>query len=80
MANPVRLSALCLLIDGETSVGNLADQLDMSQSALSQHLKILKDAGVVTMRRDHRVVYYKTSDEKVLQLIGLLKDLYCPTE
>lgn len=77
LSNPSRLAALCLMMEREVSVNELAKEVGLSQSALSQHLKILRDEGLVSVRRDHRTVYYQTSDEKLLKLIQLMKELYC---
>ncbi len=72
LSNRYRLMVLCLLSDGELSVGQLNQQIPLSQSALSQHLSVLRDAGVVETRRQSQTIYYRLSDP---QLIGLLSAL-----
>jgi ArsR family transcriptional regulator len=58
LSDPTRLGILERLCDGERCVCDLMDSLDAAQSRLSFHLKVLKDAGLVTDRRDGRWVYY----------------------
>ena len=78
LANEQRLFILCMLSQGsEMTVGELNDQLDLSQSALSQHLKKLKDQGYVQSRKDGLNVFYRIAKEDVLEIIGLLHKLYC---
>jgi DNA-binding transcriptional ArsR family regulator len=62
------------------TVGQLNEQLDLSQSALSQHLKKLKDQGYVQSRKDGLNVFYRIAKEDVLEIIGLLHKLYCGPE
>ncbi|MFT7144917.1 MAG: DNA-binding transcriptional ArsR family regulator [Alphaproteobacteria bacterium] len=77
LSNPARLGALCLMLEDEISVNDLAGELDIEQTALSQHLKLLRDNNLVEVRRDHRTLYYRTTDAKLSTLIGVLKELYC---
>lgn len=79
LANRKRLSLLCRIGEEEVSAGELAEFLDMSPSALSQHLRRLKDAGIVETRREHRVIYYRLSDSNTRKIITLLKSIYCPS-
>src|SRR5690606_30187058 len=58
LANERRLQVLCLLAGGERSVGEINQMLDLSQSALSQHLAVLREEGLVQTRRDAQLVYY----------------------
>lgn len=75
--NPRRLLVLCLLIEnGEMSVGSLLEHLDLSQSALSQHLARMREEGLVTYRRASQTLYYRIDDERVRKLIAALKDIY----
>lgn len=64
LANPVRFRALCLLRRGEMSVRILADVLGVSQSDLSYHLRVLRQARLVAMRQDGCHVYYRLADER----------------
>lgn len=79
MGNPNRLLALCYLADaGEMPVGRLAEAVGLSQSALSQHLAKLRSDGLVGTRKEAQTVYYRLSDARVLPLLTLLRDQFCP--
>ena len=74
-----RLLVLCYLSDaGELSVGDLAERVGLSQSALSQHLAKLRAQGLVATRKQAQTVYYRIVQPKVLTLLTVLQDLYCP--
>ena len=79
LANPQRLRILCLLIEQEMPVGQINEQVDLSQSALSQHLAILREKGLVTTRKQAQTVYYRVAEGPVTAIIQTLHDLYCPT-
>ncbi len=79
VGNEHRLLVLCLLIErGEASVGTLLEQVDLSQSALSQHLARMRDEGLVAFRRDAQTLYYRIADPAVEQLVAALKAIFCP--
>jgi DNA-binding transcriptional ArsR family regulator len=81
MANPKRLMILCCLVKGEVAVGALANQVGLSQSALSQHLSKLRAQKLVKTRRDAQTIYYSSSSESVLKVLETLEDIYCtPTQ
>ncbi len=78
VGNEQRLLVLCLLIEqGEASVGALLEQVQLSQSALSQHLARMREEGLVTFRRDAQTLYYRIADPAVEKLVAVLKDIYC---
>lgn len=77
LSNPQRLALLCYLGEEECSVGDLADMLGMSPSALSQHLTRLKEAKIVTTRREHNKIFYKLTSKKTMAIIKALKKIYC---
>ncbi len=77
MANPHRLMILCYLVDGEYSVGELNSNLDLSQSALSQHLAILRTSGLVSTRRQQQTIYYSLASPQVQSLIDELYRQFC---
>ena len=79
IANEKRLLTLCRLMEGECSVGNLADRVGLSPSALSQHLNRLRQDGLVETRRDGQTIYYRLADSRVEVLIRLLYDQFCKT-
>lgn len=80
LANDRRLLILCKLIEtGEATVGALADDVGLSQSALSQHLARMREEGIVTFRRDAQSLWYRIADPRVESLLGTLHRLYCQT-
>jgi len=80
LANPDRLLLLCQLSQGERSVSDLEEALDIRQPTLSQQLGVLRSEGVAATRREGKRIYYRVADEKLLRLLGTLYELYCPQE
>ncbi len=78
LANERRLMILCQLADGELSVGALLPRVGLSQSALSQHLALLRDEGIVATRREGQSVFYRVSDPAAMQVIATLAGIFCP--
>ncbi|MGQ9684851.1 MAG: ArsR/SmtB family transcription factor [Thiobacillaceae bacterium] len=77
MSHPLRLKILCVLGNREVSVQDIVDHVGTSQSNISQHLAILRDKGVLRTRKDANRVYYRVSDTRTLQLIGMMRDVFC---
>lgn len=77
MANPQRLRVLCLLIEREMSVGEINGLVELSQSALSQHLAVLREKQLVTTRREAQTVYYSVHDGLVHDIIASLHGAFC---
>jgi len=73
-----RLMILCNLAEGERSVGDLAGELGMSQSSLSQHLARMRGEGLVDTRRESQTVYYRLREGEARSVIELLYNIYCP--
>lgn len=78
LGNESRLMICCLLGDGELSVSELNTAISLSQSALSQHLGRLREAGLVSTRKDKQTVYYKLEGRGAQAVIQTLKVIYCP--
>lgn len=79
LANEPRLLVLCHLAEGqELAVGDLAQKVGLSQSALSQHLAKLREQGLVTTRKEAQTVFYSVCDPNAFQVLSLLQDLFCP--
>lgn len=78
LSNQHRLMILCSLIDDELSVTELNDRTHLSQSALSQHLASLRNAGLVQTRREAQTIFYQLQGNEAIQIIGVLKSIYCP--
>ena len=76
MANEKRLYILCNLLDGELSVNDLAERVELSQSALSQHLAILRQEQFVQTRKESQTVFYSLHGEDTQQVMQLLHKLY----
>ena len=75
LSDDTRLEIVEMLRDGERCVCDLMGALDAAQSRLSFHLKVLKDAGIVTDRRHGRWVYYSLSKEALDEASGFIKSL-----
>ena len=79
LANESRLMIVCVLAEGEMSVGQLNQRIKLSQSALSQHLAVLREQGMVQTRRESQTIYYRLADTTAIDIIQLLHDVYCET-
>src|SRR3974390_2896777 len=78
VANERRLMILCLLIvEDEMTAGRLAEEVELSQSACSQHLAKMREEGLVTFRREAQSIHYRVADPNVKRLIATLKSIYC---
>lgn len=78
LSNPRRLLILChLLQEGETSVSGLAGTSGLSQSALSQHLAMMRAEGLVRTRKEGLNVFYSISDNRIQDLMGALETIFC---
>ncbi|MBR9909157.1 MAG: helix-turn-helix transcriptional regulator [Gammaproteobacteria bacterium] len=78
LANQNRLMIVCTLLGKELSVGELNQTVPLSQSALSQHLASLREAELVSTRREGQTIYYRLNGDKAQRVVSLLKDMYCP--
>ncbi len=77
MANQSRLMILCQLAEREMSVGELLESIPLSQSALSQHLSMLRRENIVSTRRIAQSIMYSLESEDARVLINALYELYC---
>lgn len=80
LGNEKRLMILCQLGGGELSVGQLQPLVGLSQSALSQHLALLREEGVVATRRSGQTIHYRLVDPAAARVIETLAELFCPPE
>lgn len=78
LGNEHRLMILCTLAQHELSVGELNQQVALSQSALSQHLGQLRASGLVSTRKEAQTVYYRLEGEAAIKVIKVLQSIYCP--
>ena len=77
LANEQRLCILCTLLDRPLSVSELNAEVDLSQSALSQHLAVLREGGLVAAERQAQTVTYSVPDGDVRRVLGVLQDIFC---
>ncbi|MFD0848117.1 ArsR/SmtB family transcription factor [Sphingosinicella xenopeptidilytica] len=78
IGNGRRLMMLCKLVEhGERTVGDLAADVGLSQSALSQHLAKMRDEGLVAFRRESQTLWYRIADPRIEALLAELYKLYC---
>ncbi len=80
LGNEYRLLILCVLSEGEFSVGELNERVELSQSSLSQHLAVLRQQGLVTTRREAQTIFYQLADTPALKIIQLLHQIFCGPE
>ena len=78
LGNERRLMILCQLTAGERSVGELLPLVGLSQSALSQHLAVLRDEAIVATRRDGQSIWYRISDAAAIKVVATLAEIFCP--
>lgn len=78
LGNDSRLLILCYLDGKELSVSELNRCLDLSQSALSQHLAVLRRDGLVRTRRESQTIYYSLNGDTAITIIRTLHELFCP--
>ncbi len=77
MANQSRLLILCYLLEGEKSVQQLQEHVEMNQSALSQQLALLRGEKLVTTRREAQSIYYSIASSEAEQLLQTLYAIFC---
>ena len=75
MANPKRIAIVEILSQGECCVGQLAKALETSVSAVSQHLRTMKDKGVVLNRKDAQTVYYRLKNPRIIEGCHLVREI-----
>jgi len=76
ISNEKRLAILALLLRGEMTVGSIADKVELSQSALSQHLAKLRSLDLVDTRRDRQMIYYSCNSDAVRQVLQTLDGIF----
>lgn len=77
IAHPLRLKILCVVGEQEACVQEIVDAVGTSQSNISQHLAILRDKDVLSTRKDANRVFYRVSDQRTLQLIAMMREVFC---
>lgn len=77
LGNEQRLMILCQLVEEELGVGALLSRMSLSQSALSQHLAVLRDANLVQTRREGLQVFYSIAPGPAKEILSTLHSIYC---
>ncbi|HEY0274801.1 MAG TPA: metalloregulator ArsR/SmtB family transcription factor [Paenirhodobacter sp.] len=77
LSHPDRLQICCALVDTELSVRALEDCLSIRQPGLSQQIAALREAGMITGRKEGRHIYYRLADPRVVDFIATLHRLFC---
>jgi ArsR family transcriptional regulator len=77
LSNHYRLMIVCTLSHSELTVGDLNQHIDLSQSALSQHLAKLREAKIVATRRESQTIYYRLANPKIEKLLAVLHAEFC---
>src|ERR1700746_1275111 len=77
LAHESRLMMLCILAEGEKSVSELEDLLNLRQPTVSQQLARLRADGLVSTRRDGKAIYYRLASEEARVVIGAIYDVFC---
>jgi ArsR family transcriptional regulator len=75
MGDETRLEILALLKDGKMCVCEIVPQIDASQSNISQHLRILKDTGIIELEKQGRSNYYSVTTNKVFEILDLVEQV-----
>jgi ArsR family transcriptional regulator len=79
MSHPLRLKILCVLGTQSISVQDIVEEVGTSQSNISQHLAILREKDILGYKKEANRVYYYIDDERMLQLISMMRDVFCTT-
>lgn len=77
ISHPLRLKILCVIGADEACVQDIVDAVGTSQSNISQHLAILRDKEVLFTRKDANRVFYRVGDPRTLQLIAMMREVFC---
>ncbi len=77
MSHPLRLKILCVLGSEKFSVQDIVKQVGTSQSNISQHLAILREKDILGSQKEANRVYYYIDDDRMLQLIRMMREVFC---
>jgi len=77
MSHPLRLKILCVLGTNSVSVQDIVEQVGTSQSNISQHLAILREKNILGSKKEANRVYYYIDDKRTLQLISMMREVFC---
>ena len=77
ISHPIRLKILCLLQDGELSVSEIRENVETSGANISQHLNIMRNQGIIGSRKEANFIYNRIADERIIELMKTMKQLFC---
>lgn len=77
IANKTRLMILCSLLENEQSVTQLLQKIPVSQPVISQHLAVLREASLVSTRREGQVIIYSLADARIIRTMSMLHEFFC---
>ncbi len=77
ISHPLRLKILCMLQDGELTVGDIQQAVKTTNANVSQHLSILRNQGVIDSRKEANFIYNRIADSRVVELINTMQRLFC---
>lgn len=80
MAHPIRLKILCLLQDKEMTVSEIREVVKTTNANVSQHLTILRNKDIITFRKDANFIFNRIADARIIELMSLMKNIFCPDE
>ena len=77
IGHPLRLKILCLLLEGERTVGDIQAAVSTSPANVSQHLAVMRHQGIVAFRKQANFIYNHIADQRVVELMETIQKLYC---
>ena len=77
ISHPIRLKILCLLENGEMTVGDIRNEVETTHANISQHLAILRNQGIIDSRKDSNFIYNSIADKRITELIKAMRTLFC---
>ncbi|MCI5165258.1 MAG: ArsR family transcriptional regulator [Candidatus Electrothrix sp. GM3_4] len=77
ISHPIRLKILCLLQDKELTVSEIREEVTTSGANISQHLNIMRNRGIIGSRKEANFIYNSIADERIIELMKTMKQLFC---
>ncbi|MCI5180328.1 MAG: ArsR family transcriptional regulator [Candidatus Electrothrix sp. AS4_5] len=77
ISHPIRLKILCLLQDKELTVSEIREEVETSGANISQHLNIMRNQGIISSRKEANFIYNRIADERIIELMKTMKQLFC---
>ena len=77
LANPKRQQIIDTLRDQEMTVSEIVELTDISQSNVSQHLRLMRDREILVARREGNKVFYNVADPKILNILKVVREVFC---